>query len=51
VKVPVTKENAGAISLLAKEFWLEDLVSECSSLEAVPEPEFVIALSQRISKL
>jgi hypothetical protein len=30
-KVAVTKENAGAISILAKEFWLEDLVLECSA--------------------
>jgi hypothetical protein len=27
-KVHVTKENASAISLLAKDFWLEDLRSE-----------------------
>jgi hypothetical protein len=32
-KVPVTKENSVSISLLAKEFWLEDLLAECSALQ------------------
>jgi hypothetical protein len=30
-KIPVTKENSGSISLLANEFWLEDLLSEFGS--------------------
>jgi uncharacterized coiled-coil protein SlyX len=57
-KVAVTKENADAISLLAKEFWLEDLLSECSALQIAltPEqiastPELIAALSERISTL
>jgi methyl-accepting chemotaxis protein len=50
-KVSVTKENVDAISLLAKEFWLEDLVSQCSDLQPVSVPEFVTALSERISQL
>jgi hypothetical protein len=39
-KVAVPKENAGALSLLAKEFWLADLLSDCSALQqaSVPEP-------------
>jgi PHD/YefM family antitoxin component YafN of YafNO toxin-antitoxin module len=50
-KVSVTKENAGAVSLLAKEFWLDDLLSECSALQMASLPELVAALSERISKL
>jgi hypothetical protein len=50
-KVVVTKENAGAISLLATEFWLADLLSECSALQAASNPELIATLSQRISKL
>jgi hypothetical protein len=50
-KVAVTKENVGAISLLAKEFWLEDLLSECSALQAPSIPELITYLSERISKL
>jgi uncharacterized coiled-coil protein SlyX len=50
-KVPITKENAGSISLLAKEFWLDDLLSECSTLQMTSTPELITALSERISKL
>jgi hypothetical protein len=50
-KVPVTKDNAGALSLLAKGFWFEDLLSECSALQMASTPELIAALSQRISKL
>jgi hypothetical protein len=50
-KVAVTKENAGAILLLAKEFWLEDLLSECSALQIASVPELITALSERITKL
>jgi hypothetical protein len=50
-KIRITKENAGAISLLAKEFWLEDLFSECSALQINSTPELIAALSERISKL
>jgi hypothetical protein len=50
-KVAVTKENASAISLLAKEFWLEDLLSKCSALRIASAPEVVAPLSGRISKL
>jgi hypothetical protein len=34
-KVPLTKENAGALSLLARAFCLDELLSECSDLESV----------------
>jgi hypothetical protein len=51
-KVPVTKENAGSVSLLAKEFWIEELLSECSAVQAcVSVPEIITALSERISRL
>jgi hypothetical protein len=50
-KFRVTKENAGAISLLAKEFWLENLLSECSALQMPSVLELLTALSVRISKL
>jgi uncharacterized coiled-coil protein SlyX len=50
-KIAVTKENAGAISLLAKEFWLGDLLSECSALQIASVPEQIAVLSERISKL
>jgi uncharacterized coiled-coil protein SlyX len=50
-KVAVTKENASAISILAKEFWLEDLLSECFALPIAPTSELMAALSERISKL
>jgi predicted nucleic acid-binding Zn-ribbon protein len=50
-KVRVTNDNASAISLLAKEFWLEDLLSECSALQIASTPEPIAALSVRISKL
>jgi hypothetical protein len=43
-KISVIKENASAVSLLAKEFWLVDLVSESPGLQAVPNPEFMITL-------
>jgi hypothetical protein len=46
-KVPITNENAGSISFLAKEFCLEDLLSECSALQI----SSTAALSERISKL
>jgi TPR repeat protein len=44
-KVPVTKEDARAISLLAKEFWLEDLLSECSALQISSIIEWRVTLS------
>jgi uncharacterized coiled-coil protein SlyX len=50
-KVSVTKDNASAISLLAKEFWLEDLLSECSALQIASVPELIASLSGRISHL
>jgi uncharacterized coiled-coil protein SlyX len=50
-KVSVTKENAGPISVLAKEFCLGDLFSECSAPETAAVPELIAALSERISKL
>jgi hypothetical protein len=50
-KAPVTKENAGALSVLANEFYLEDLLSECSALQLGLAPEFIVALTERISKL
>jgi uncharacterized coiled-coil protein SlyX len=50
-KVAVTRENAGALSLLAKEFWLQELLSQCSALQIASVPELIAALSERISKL
>jgi hypothetical protein len=50
-KVRVTKENAGSISLLAKEFWLEDLLAECSVCQIASTSEPIAALSEQISKL
>jgi hypothetical protein len=50
-KVRVAKENAGSISVLAKEFWLEDLLSECSVLQVSSTPELIATLSDRITKL
>jgi uncharacterized coiled-coil protein SlyX len=50
-QVPVTKETADAISLLAKEFWLEDLLSECSAIQMASKPDIIASLSERISKL
>jgi hypothetical protein len=43
-KVPVTKQNAGAISLLAKEFWLDELLSECSALQTVSPSDQITVL-------
>jgi hypothetical protein len=42
--VPVTKENVIAISLLANEFWLEELFSDSSALMASSAPELITAL-------
>jgi hypothetical protein len=50
-KVPVTKENSGSISLLAKEFWLEDLLAECSALQVDSAAELIAALPERITEL
>jgi uncharacterized coiled-coil protein SlyX len=50
-KVRVTKENAGSISILAQEFWLEDLLAECFALEGPSVLELITYLSERISKL
>jgi hypothetical protein len=50
-KVPVTKDNAGHISLLAKEFSLVDLLAECSALQMAAAPELIAALSERLSKV
>jgi hypothetical protein len=36
--VPSTKENAGSISLLAKEFWLGDLFLECAGFHMGSTP-------------
>jgi hypothetical protein len=49
-KVSVTKENAFAISLLAKEFGLVELLSECSSRYVVSLLDFIV-LSERMTKL
>jgi hypothetical protein len=50
-KFSVTKENAASISLLAKEFWFEELLSECSALMSSSVPELITALSERIVNL
>jgi hypothetical protein len=49
-KVPVTKENVSSISLLSKEFWFEELFSECSALMSSSAPKLITALSERIVK-
>jgi hypothetical protein len=49
--VPVTKENSGPISLLAKEFWLEDLLAECSALQVDSAVELIAALSERSTQV
>jgi hypothetical protein len=50
-KVPVTKENAGTISVPVNVLCLEDLLSDCSALQLGLAPEFIAALPERISKL
>jgi hypothetical protein len=49
--VPLTKENVGAISLLARELWLGDLLLECSAFQLASSPELIAALCERISQL
>jgi hypothetical protein len=46
-KPTVTRENAGSLSLLAKEFVLPDLASDCAALTA----DALSLLSGRVSKL
>jgi hypothetical protein len=46
-KPTATRENAASLSLLAKEFFLEELVSDCAALAADP----LSLLSGRVSKL
>jgi hypothetical protein len=50
-KITVTKANASELSLLAQEFWLDGLLSECSAVLAVSASEFITTLFNRISKL
>jgi uncharacterized coiled-coil protein SlyX len=50
-KVPVTIENAGAVSLLAKEFWRDHLITERLALQVASTPELIAALAERISTL
>jgi hypothetical protein len=54
-RVSVTRENAAALSQLASEFCLYELLSECStvmsSLLDNTHDEFIFELSERISKL
>jgi hypothetical protein len=45
-KVPVTKDNARELSHLAKEFWLEDRLSEFSALQTDSAPESMPRLSE-----
>jgi hypothetical protein len=33
-QVQLQKENSGPISIVAKEFWFERLLSECSAVQA-----------------
>jgi hypothetical protein len=46
-KVSVTKENAASLSLLAKEFFLSDLLSECRAFSF----DIVLSLVERVSVL
>jgi hypothetical protein len=50
-QIRVTKENAGAISVLAKEFWLEDLLSECSALQIASTSQRIASPGGRMSTL
>jgi hypothetical protein len=59
-KVPVTKENAGSMLLLAKEFYLEDLLSEYSALQmastlsapvSAPTPVPCVSSSRSINRV
>jgi hypothetical protein len=50
-KIPITKENANAISGLASEFWRDDLVSEYSALQAASAPDLTTSRSQQIVML
>jgi hypothetical protein len=47
----ISRGIAGAISLLANEFWLEGLLSESSAFQIASTPELISSLSERISKL
>jgi hypothetical protein len=49
--VPVPRENSGHISLLATEFWLEDLAAECSALQLDSASQLITALSERITQV
>jgi hypothetical protein len=50
-KISVTEENVASLSLLAKEFCLEDLGTECADLISTLRPDSIVVLADRISRL
>jgi hypothetical protein len=50
-KVPITNDNVASISLLAREFCCEELLSECSSFSRDHQLESISALSSRFSEV
>jgi hypothetical protein len=50
LKVSVTKEIAGPLALLAKEFFFPELLAECLA-QTEPSPDIIATLSDRISRL
>jgi hypothetical protein len=48
-KIPVTKENVAPLSLLAKEFFLSELISECAAFSLSLEQSS--SLAERVSNL
>jgi hypothetical protein len=49
--LPVTKETVDSIALLAQEFWVEDLIAECSALQETLHPDDIRVLTERVTKL
>jgi hypothetical protein len=50
-EIPLTQANAPFLSLLAKEFWIDELFSECSIYLASCSAQLVTQLSELISQL
>jgi hypothetical protein len=50
-KAQVTSVNAAALALLAREFWLEELLSDCTSPSPLSASELITLLCERISKV
>jgi hypothetical protein len=50
-KIPLTRANADSLSLLAREFSLEHLLSEGRAFQPLGTPEFISDLSDRLCRL